>query len=207
MAMETPRGPRADRATKKRRAGRSVLRFGRAFVRSPAMLGSVVPSSRYLVRRTLRPIEWGRAEVVVEYGPGVGTCTAEILRRLRPDARLLAFETHGGFVRHLGDAFTDPRLEVIHGSAEDVQAELEARDLGGADYVLSGIPFSLMPDEVRDAILRRTRAILRPGGAMLVYQFSPTIAIHLKRVFDDVSWGFEPRNFPPAVFFSCREQG
>lgn len=170
------------------------------------MLGSVVPSSRYLVKRMLRPIDWERADVVVEYGPGVGTCTTEILRRLRPDGRLLAFETHGGFVRHLEESIRDPRLEVIHGSAENVQGALAERDLAGADYVLSGVPFSLMPDEVRDAILVRTRDLLRPGGAMLVYQFSPTIAIHLNRVFEDVDWGFEPRNFPPAVVFRCRER-
>lgn len=183
-----------------------ILRFGRAFLEKPAMLGSVIPSSRFLVRRTLRPIDWPRAELIVEYGPGVGTCTGEILRRMRSDATLLVFETHPDFVRHLRGTFPDPRLEVVHGSAERVVAEVEARGLEGADYVLSGIPFSLLPDEVRDRILVRSRAVLEPDGAMLVYQFSPTIGAHLRRVFDDVEWEWEPRNFLPAVVYRCHSR-
>jgi len=168
------------------------------------MLGSVIPSSRFLVRRALRPIDWSRARLIVEYGPGLGTCTAEILRRMRPDARLLVFETHPDFVKHLRESHTDPRLEVMHESAEEVESTVDDLGLSGADYVLSGIPFSLMPGEVRDRILTRTRSVLEPGGTMVVYQFSPLIGLELKRVFDDVDWGFEPRNFLPAVIFRCQ---
>ncbi len=171
------------------------------------MLGSVIPSSRFLVRRTLEPIDWSRADVIVEYGPGLGTCTAEILRRMRPNARLVVFETHPDFVRHLTETYRDPRLEVIHDSAEEVESVLKDRGLGGADYVLSGIPFSLMPGEVRDRILERTRSVLNTGGAMLVYQFSPRIGTHLKRVFDDVDWSFEPLNVLPATVFCCQVAG
>lgn len=170
------------------------------------MLGSVVPSSRYLVRRTLRPIDWERAGVVVEFGPGIGTITGEILRRLRPDGRLIAFETNEDFVRHLDDSFDDPRLEVVHGSAEGIGEVLRERELEGADYVLSGIPFSLMPDEVRDRILERTRDALEPDGIFLVYQFSPRIGTHLKRVFPEVRWEFEPLNLLPAVVFQCEAE-
>jgi phospholipid N-methyltransferase len=207
MIEKTPRRGAVRKRSRGSPGGGSILRFGRAFVKEPAMLGSVIPSSRYLVRRTLKPIDWARADVVVEYGPGVGTITGEILRHLRSDARLLVFETHDDFVRHLREAFPDPRLEVIHGSAEDVARVLGERDLDGADYVLSGIPFSLMPDDVRDQILVATRDVLEPEGAMLVYQFSPTIGTHLKRVFSDVSWEFEPRNFLPATVFCCRGSG
>ena len=168
------------------------------------MLGSVISSSRYLVRRTLRHIEWSRARLIVEYGPGLGTCTGEILRRMRPDARLVVFETHPDFVAHLRESYQDPRLEVIHGSAEDVTSILAERGLSEVDYVLSGIPFSLMPDRVRDRILERTRSVLKDDGAMLVYQFSPRIGVHLRRVFDDVEWAFEPRNILPAMVFRCQ---
>lgn len=168
------------------------------------MLGSVIPSSRFLVARTLKSIDWSRARIIVEYGPGLGTCTGEILRRMRDDARLVVFETHPDFVRHLRESYDDARLEVIHDSAETVDGVLKERGHGGADYVLSGIPFSLMPDETRDRILERTRTVLEPEGAMLVYQFSPTIGTHLKRVFDEVEWEFEPLNILPAVVFHCQ---
>jgi len=183
--------------------GRQILDFGRTFFTAPAMLGSVIPSSRWLVRRTLTQVDWAQARLIVEYGPGLGTFTGKILEQLSPEGRLLAFETHPDFVRSLRRDLPDSRLEVIHGSAEHVESALRERELGPADYVLSGIPFSLMPDPVRDGILRSTRAVLDPQGAFLVYQFSPSIRPHLKNVFSEVTWEFEIRNFLPAMVFNC----
>src|SRR2546430_7509427 len=48
--------------------------------------------SRFLIKQLLQPINWARARVVVEYGPGVGGITAEALRQMRPDATLIAIE-------------------------------------------------------------------------------------------------------------------
>ena len=70
------------------------LLFASNFLRHPNMLGSIVPSSRFLVDQVLELIDWGRARVIVEYGPGVGAFTREILRRMRSDARLVAIETN-----------------------------------------------------------------------------------------------------------------
>ena len=67
-----------------------TLLFARNFLRHPNMLGSIIPSSRFLVEQVLGPVDWGRARVIVEYGPGVGTFTCEILRRMRSDAQLVA---------------------------------------------------------------------------------------------------------------------
>ena len=64
--------------------------FFRNFFRHPRMLGSIIPSSRFLIKQLLEPIDWDKARVIVEYGPGGGGSTAEILRRMRPDARLVA---------------------------------------------------------------------------------------------------------------------
>ena len=47
------------------------------------------------MNQVLAPVDWERASVIVEYGPGVGTLTAEILRRMRPDARLVVIEDSG----------------------------------------------------------------------------------------------------------------
>ena len=78
-----------------------LLLFGRNFLKHPRMLGSVIPSSRFLVDRVLGQVDWPRAGTIVEYGPGVGTLTREILRRLGPEATLVAIETNGDFVSYL----------------------------------------------------------------------------------------------------------
>src|SRR6478609_11910028 len=73
------------------------LLFGRTFLRHPRMLGSVVPSSRFLISRVLRQVDWPGTRVVVEAGPGVGTLTTPILGRLGGDGMLLAFEMNPTF--------------------------------------------------------------------------------------------------------------
>ena len=180
-----------------------LLLFARNFVKHPRMLGSVIPSSRFLIEEVLDPIDWSRADVIVEYGPGVGTFTVELLRRMKPDAHLVVLETNRDFVRFLETSFRDPRLHVVNESAAYTQRVLRDLNLDGADYVISGIPFSTMPDSLRDSILRTTRAVLRPGGAFLVYQFSARVLPDLQRVFGEVERGFEPLNILPAQLFFC----
>lgn len=170
------------------------------------MLGSLIPSSRYLVDRVLGQVEWSRARTIVEYGPGVGTLTGEILRRLRPDATLLAIEMNGDFVRYLRRTVSDRRFQVVEGSAAEAGSELAARGLRHADYVISGIPYSTMPPDVRDRILRTTHEVLHPEGAFLVYQFTRAVLPFLQETFGRVDQGFEPRNIMPARLFFCRRQ-
>ncbi|HET7599472.1 MAG TPA: hypothetical protein VFK09_04235 [Gemmatimonadales bacterium] len=187
------------------RPGELIL-FGGNFLRHPRMLGSVVPSSRFLVRRVLRPIDWARARVVVEYGPGVGTMTGHMLRRMRSDAVLVAMETNAAFVRYLRRRYRDPRLHLTEGSAEDAGAALEALGLDRADYVVSGIPYSTMPGPVREKVLRGSLAMLEDDGVLVVYQFTRAVLPDLRRLYGEVHEAFEPRNVLPARLFYCRKR-
>ncbi len=182
-----------------------TLLFAKNFIQHPLMLGSLIPSSRFLIDRLLSKVDWSRARTIVEYGPGVGTITAHILERMSPDARLIAFEMSERFVRHLGHNFPDPRLHVVHGSAEIVQKELERLNLDGADYIISGIPFNNMPVEMRVRIARQIREVLNPGGEVLIYQFTRTVLPHLRTNFNQVYQEFVLRNFPFAMLFHCTQ--
>jgi phospholipid N-methyltransferase len=187
------------RATRRRQ----VILFARNFFKHPRMLGSIIPSSRFLVHDLMRQVDWNRARVLVEYGPGVGNITAEVLKRMRPDARMVVFETNDDFVGFLREAIPDPRLTVVHGSAADVGRVLGELGLGQADCVISGIPFSTMPPEVGEAIVRSTREALRPGGRFLVYQFSREVLRFLRREFQEIREAFEPLNILPARLYYC----
>jgi phospholipid N-methyltransferase len=179
------------------------LVFALNFFRHPFMLGSIWPSSRYLVDEVLKPIDWERAQVIVEYGPGVGTITAEILSRMRPDAHLLVLETNEAFVKFLKGSFSDPRLHIANESAADVGVVLRRLNLPAAQYVVSGIPLGSMPEALRADIVAKTRVALAPGGQFLVYQFTSRVLPVLQRTFQDVSRSMEKRNIPPAHLFVC----
>jgi phospholipid N-methyltransferase len=188
---------------KARSRSAELLLFARNFIRHPRMLGSIIPSSRFLINQVLEPIDWQRARVIVEYGPGVGSITKEILRRMRPDAHLVAIETNRDFVEFLRNALPDPRLHVVQDSAAEVEAVLRRLHLAPASYIVSGIPFSTMSDALRMDIVRTTRAALEPGGAFLVYQFSSRVLPDLQRTFQVVQRGFQPLNVLPAHLFVC----
>jgi phospholipid N-methyltransferase len=185
------------------RKNRSRLLFAREFLKHPILLGSALPSSRFLVQRLLRQVDWPATRVLVEYGPGVGTFTGEILKHLRADATLIAIEASGEFVRYIREANPDPRLIVAHGSAADVRHILRNRHLHYADAIISGIPFSTLSRHDRERILIESKRALRPGGRFLVYQFTSAVRRDLERVFGPIERDLEPLNILPATIFTA----
>ena len=182
-----------------------VMLFARNFFKHPKMLGSLIPSSRFLVEGILARVDWNRARVIVEFGPGVGTFTTEILRRMPADGKLILFETNREFVRLLKRSLPDPRVEVRHQSAGDIGEVLKELGLRHADYVISGIPFSTLPPGVRQSILRNTYEAIAPDGAFLVYQFSAEVLRHLRPLFRQVEVDFELLNVLPARIFVAKK--
>jgi phospholipid N-methyltransferase len=165
------------------------------------MVGSVIPSSKVLIDKMLAPVDWSNCKLFVEYGPGVGTFTQEVLRRLPADAILLTIDTNPDFTTYLSGKIRDSRLRAVTGSAADVGRILSDFGLDSADYILSGLPFSTLPPGVGDAIAEATAEALRPGGAFLVYQFSPKVRQFIAPWFSRIDRGFEWVNIPPATLF------
>jgi len=180
--------------------------FFQNFLKHPVMLGSAIPSSRFLINRILDSLDWPRIRIMVEYGPGVGTFTREILRRLRPDASLIAIELNLDFVDFLRGSLSDPRLRVLHGSAADVRNLLSPMQLRQADCILSGIPYTVLSPEARRHILLETRQVLSRDGLFVVYQYTRSVLPDLRRTFPSVDLDFEPLNILPARLFRCRKQ-
>jgi phospholipid N-methyltransferase len=181
----------------------AMLLFARNFFRHPALLGSLVPSSSFLVNSVLDQVNWDRAGVIVEYGPGVGTMTEKILERMRPDALLIAIELNLEFVDFLSKKIDDPRLRIVHSSATGVREIFAALSLGRADYVISGIPYSSIAHPLRREIVKQTRELLHPDGALLVYQFTKTVLPYLESHFASVKQNIQLLNILPARIFYC----
>jgi phospholipid N-methyltransferase len=165
------------------------------------MVGSVIPSSRILIDRMLKPVDWANTSLFVEYGPGVGTFTRPILDKLGSDAKLIAIDTNPDFIEYLNGDIDDDRFIAVHGSAADVEKIIAAHGFDHADYILSGLPFSTLPPGVGDAIGAATGRAIRDGGAFLVYQFSPKVRDFIAPHFERIDRGFEWINMPPATLF------
>lgn len=175
--------------------------FFEGFVKNPVMVGSIIPSSRFTINRVLERVNWDECELFVEYGPGVGTFCRPVLDRLRRDGMLIVIDTNPLYIDYLRATITDSRFVAVLGSAADVEDIVRAHGFEQADYVLSGLPFSTLPEGVGPAIAQGTWDVLRPGGAFLVYQFTPKARDFMALNFKRIDSGFEFWNVPPSFIF------
>ncbi len=175
--------------------------FFEGFLQQPVMVGSIIPSSRFTIAKMLGPVKWDECRLFVEYGPGIGTFCRPVLDRLPRDGRLIVIDTNPLFIDYLRATIRDSRFAAVLGSAADVEEIVHDHGHDHADYVLSGLPFSTLPDGVGPAIAAATHRALRPGGAFLVYQFSSRARDYMARHFTRIDAGYEFWNVLPCKLF------
>ncbi len=182
------------------------LLFFSNFMKSPKETGSVVPSSRFLIDKMLMNIDFKRATCIVEYGPGTGCVTSEILRRARKDARILCFEINKKFCGHLRKSINDDRVLVINDGAENVNKYLRKFKIAHADCVISGLPFTNLRLDAKHSIIKETKNTLRANGKFVTYEYILiSLKKHLKHYFSKISMKFVPLNMPPCFVFVCEK--
>jgi phospholipid N-methyltransferase len=173
--------------------------FFQGFVEHPKMVGSIIPSSASTIQKMLAPVNWGGCKLFVEYGPGVGTFCRPVLDRLPRGGELVVIDTNPLFIDYLKRTISDSRFHAVLGSAENVEDIVRSLGHEQADYVLSGLPFSTLPDGVGPAIVAATHRVIRPGGAFLTYQFSTVARDLTARHFERVDTGMTWLNVPPCL--------
>ena len=185
------------------------LSYLRNLVRDPN-IASITPTSRFGVRRICDKMDFSTTRAVVEYGPATGVFTEYLLDHLSADAKLVAIDTNEHFLKILRERLDDPRLHVVHDSAENVRAIAAGFGIESANYVISGIPFTMLPDAVADGIVKATYDLLVPGGKFLIYQFlkpetanTPGIHRFLPRYFQRVRKEAEWLNIPPLWVYEA----
>jgi phospholipid N-methyltransferase len=181
--------------------------FLQDFFRRPREVGSIIPSSRFLERRIVRCAEVRDASTVVELGPGTGGTTRALLRAMGSDTRLLAIEINERFAQVIRNSVPDPRLSVCWGSAARITEILEEHGFGAPEAVLSGIPFSTMPDHAGIEILRAVHDSLAPGGRFVAYQVRDRVETLGRKVFGSARIQTELLNVPPMRVFCWDKRG
>ncbi|HLL38412.1 MAG TPA: methyltransferase domain-containing protein [Rubrobacteraceae bacterium] len=179
---------------------REKVRFFRSFLANPRQVGAILPTSRRAVRDMLDMADFARARTVVELGAGTGVYTEEVLKRLHPDARFFAFEVDSDLIATLNERVEDRRLHVVNDSAENVGAYL---DDDKVDIIVSGLPFTSLPEPVKRNIFVEMSRVLSPDGVMVAIQYSTMAQRELKRHFASVRRRVSPVNVPPAFLFRC----
>lgn len=181
------------------------LMFFSAFLEKPREIGSVMPSSRFLIKKMLKNIDFENARCIVEYGPGTGKITKEILKRASKDCKVLCFEINKRLTSYLKRQIRDERLIIINDSAENIKEHLKNLGIKETDYVISGLPFSTLPRRKKYIIIGETKDTLNSKGKFVVYQFISSLKKHLYGSFSKITTSFIPLNIPPCFVYVCEK--
>ncbi len=180
--------------------------FFKEAIKNIKTLGSIVPSSKFLINSILKDVAFKKAKVIVEFGPGNGIITHEILKRMRNDAVLICFEVNNQFYEHL-KKIKDDRLIVLNASAENIKSEINNLNYTEIDCCISSLPLTNIPNTIGENILKNTRQVTKNNGHFYQFQYSLSFSKKLKTVFKEqnVKIKFEPLNIPPAFIYKCKK--
>ncbi|WP_286886205.1 class I SAM-dependent methyltransferase [Aneurinibacillus sp. UBA3580] len=178
------------------------LMFLTKFLRSPRDIGSITPSSRFLAKAMVKPVDWSSAKHVAELGAGTGVFTKYIDRLRSPECKVVIFEQDRGMRQRLERLY--PELHYHHDACQ-ITSAMKQYGINQFDYILSGLPFTNFSQELRDEIMNEVEKALKPGGMFVAFQFSLQMRKQLSERFERVSLDFVPMNVLPAFVYRCEK--
>nr|WP_320147321.1 methyltransferase domain-containing protein [uncultured Anaeromusa sp.] len=172
------------------------------FLEEPAKIGSITPSSKFLTRKMLSGLPWGRMETIVELGAGTGVFTKYMDEHKQKFCQALVVEQNYEMREKLRRLYPS----FFYGAkAEDVSALLQYFALPKADCIISGLPFAAFPRAQQHQVLLAVSQSLQPNGSFVAFQYSLQLKSILKKYFREVHSSFVPLNFPPAFIYHCKK--
>ncbi|PFA03836.1 class I SAM-dependent methyltransferase [Bacillus cereus] len=180
------------------------LSFLSQCITNPRNVGAVLPSSKFLAEKMMENINFENAKYIIEYGPGTGVFTEKLLKKRNSNTTLMLVENNREFYLMLKEKFKkEKNLFIVWGAAENIDEYLKNFSIPYADYIVSGLPFASLPQNVSDEILLTTTKILKKDGVFITFQYTKFKKKFLNQFFDTIDEKWELRNVPPAFVFSC----
>ncbi len=180
--------------------------FIKEFFDKKGMVGSVVPSSRFLTQMMMRQINFDDCKLIVELGPGTGVITDEIIKKLKPKTQLLVIELNDTFYNDLKNRILDPRFDIKKGCATDLSAFMNSLNLDKADYIISSLPLAVLPSNLRKRIVLDIKNNLNTDGKFIQFQYTLQSLRLFKKVFKKVAIKHCLLNVPPAFVYTCHRK-
>ncbi len=184
-----------------------MFRFFIEFVKHPKTVGAVMPSGKALAEKMMEPIQFDRADCIVEYGPGTGSFTRKLLKYRKEGTKLILIENNPVFYDRLKKEFgMQKEVVMILGSAENVNGYLTQYGIKTADYIVSGLPFTSLPKDISEKILLATQRAIGTKGRFLTFQYSLVKRKFFEKYFTIAGCLLELKNIPPAYVMVMRKK-
>lgn len=186
--------------------------FLKAFLENPLTVGSVFPSSPAAAARIVRNIKPNENSIVLELGCGTGPFTEAIARKLPTPDAYLGIELNEELARILNEKF--PHLHVVCGDASLASEIHQKSGLGAVRYIVSGLPFASLPEEISESVLAEVDKFMRRGKCEFrTIQYASSLLLPSAKKFrgmmnekygrarrSSIVW----RNLPPTYIFTWR---
>jgi phospholipid N-methyltransferase len=173
------------------------------FARSPAAIGSIMPSSRFLVSRMMTYVDWDNTDSIIELGAGTGVITAAIDAQRTVGSTFISFERDDDMRNDLKARFPDIHA---HHDAFLLHEVLAKHNLNGVDCIISGLPFANFNDAQRSILFADIHAALRPGGVFIAFQYTRLLQPYFLSVYGRYQCKRVLINVPPALVYFCTKQ-
>ncbi len=146
------------------------FQFLHGFFKNPLKVGAISPSSPALARKMVEDVRANEDNVVLEIGCGTGAIT-KFIRDLVPTRdSYLGIEIDHEFVCQLNRDF--PTMQIVCEDACNATQLLADKQLGRVGYIVSGLPFVVLPKEVSDGILKEVDKLMKDGCVFRTFQYA-----------------------------------
>ncbi|WP_339257352.1 methyltransferase domain-containing protein [Paenibacillus sp. FSL R5-0713] len=177
--------------------------FLQGFLRNPKRVGSVLPSSKFLARKIVQSVRWDEVRSIAELGPGTGAVTRLMRAHLPQSATVFLFERDPKMRSNLKRTYPE---FMFHSNASYLLKRINQEHVQQLDSIICGLPFFNFSREMRQNILSQIHTALRPGGILVLYQYSLHMKKRLAKLFEIEKIQFGPLSFPPAFVYVCRKR-
>ncbi len=188
----------------------STSGFFKEFLRNPAGIGAIVPSSQALAQEIISQASINKAKVIVEFGCGTGVFTKKIISAIDVRTTFLAFEYNHQLAEALAKEL--PLLRLYNQSAAELPKVMEGLKIKKVDCIISGLPWATFSDELQDELLNAAYTNMRRGGRFVTFAYLQGLLLpggikfaeKINKRFRTVTksriiWN----NIPPAFVYKC----
>lgn len=181
------------------------LSFLLEYFKHPKTVGAVAPSSRQLAKKMAEPIDFSNCNCIIEYGAGTGVFTRELIENKQKGTKLLVIEQNKYFCDMLQEEFgSQEEVYIIHGEAQRAEEYMKKYQISSVEYIVSGLPFTSLPQHISKEILMATGKILGKNGIFITFQYTIFKRKFFQKFFHILKIKPVLRNLPSALVFTMK---
>ena len=180
--------------------------FIKQFWKDKKMIGSIIPSSKFLAAKMLNHIPFKNTKLIIELGPGTGIFTAKIIEKIDASTHLIILELNPELCTDLKAKINLPNVHIKEASADKIGEIIKEFGFEKADIIISSLPLANFSVELRNSILEIVHKSLNEKGNFIQFQYSLNAFKNLKKLFPVIKLNFTALNFPPAFVYTCSKR-